>query len=78
MSGNTLEIGKRVAVIGGGDVAMDCVRAAKRTEDVERADILYRRTKEYMPVSREELSLTLDDSIDIFELLSLLNMTGKI
>ena len=77
MSGNTLEIGKRVAVIGGGDVAMDCVRAAKRTEDVERADILYRRTKEYMPVSREELSLTLDDSIDIFELLSPVKYDGE-
>ena len=77
VSRNTLEIGKRVAVIGGGDVAMDCVREAKRTEDVERADILYRRTKEFMPVSREELDLTVNDGINIIELLSPVEYDGE-
>ena len=75
--GNTLDLGKNVAVIGGGDVAMDCVRTAKRTYGVEKADILYRRTKDLMPVSREELSLTLEDGIDVLELLLPVEYDGK-
>ena len=75
--GNTLDIGKRVAVIGGGDVAMDCVRTASRTKGVEKAEIVYRRTRQYMPVSREELQLTIDDGIEIRELVSPVEYDGN-
>ena len=74
--GNTLDIGKRVAVIGGGDVAMDCVRTAARTTGVEHSEIVYRRTKEFMPVSREELGLTIDEGIKIRELISPVEYDG--
>ncbi len=43
-----LEIGKRVAVIGGGDTAMDCLRTAVRL-GAEEVTCLYRRTEAEMP-----------------------------
>jgi putative selenate reductase len=64
-----LELGKRVAVIGGGDVAMDCARAAKRNRGVESVTIVYRRTREFMPSQYEERKLALADGVEIKELL---------
>jgi putative selenate reductase len=65
-----LNLGKRVAVIGGGDVAMDCARAAKRNNGVENVTIVYRRTREFMPSQYEEQELAAADGVEIKELLS--------
>ncbi|MHB1461198.1 MAG: NADPH-dependent glutamate synthase [Armatimonadota bacterium] len=46
--------GKRVCVIGGGNVAMDAVRTARRL-GAEEAIIVYRRSKEDMPARVEEV-----------------------
>ncbi len=75
--GCRLHLGKRVAVIGGGDVAMDCARAAKRCPGVEQVSILYRRTREFMPAEREEQELALADGIAFRELLSPVSCDGK-
>ncbi len=72
-----VKLGKYVAVIGGGDVAMDCARAAKRVPGVESVDIIYRRTREYMPSSREEQELALLDGVKFYELLSPVSYDGK-
>ncbi|SMB99737.1 putative selenate reductase [Thermanaeromonas toyohensis ToBE] len=65
-----LELGKNVAVIGGGDSAMDAARAALRVKGVEKVYIIYRRTKEYMPANREELKAALAEGAVLKELLS--------
>jgi putative selenate reductase len=65
-----LELGKKVAVIGGGDVAMDCARAAKRNKGVDIVTIVYRRTLEFMPAQYEELESALADGVTIKELLA--------
>jgi putative selenate reductase len=65
-----LDIGKRIAVIGGGDVAMDCARAAKRNKGVESVVIVYRRTREFMPSQYEEQELALADGVEFKELLA--------
>jgi putative selenate reductase len=65
-----LELGKRVAVIGGGDVAMDCARAAKRNKGVVIVTVVYRRTREFMPAQYEERELALADGVEIKELLA--------
>lgn len=65
-----LTLGKHVCVIGGGDVAMDAARAAKRVPGVETVSIVYRRTKQYMPASREEIELAVADGVLFKELLS--------
>ena len=73
-----MDLGRKVAVIGGGDVAMDCARAAARAPGVEKVSIVYRRTKEFMPAEREEIDLALADGIEFLELLSPLAYDGKI
>jgi NADH-quinone oxidoreductase subunit F len=47
-------LGRRVAVIGGGNVAIDSARTALRL-GAEQVTILYRRTREDMPASDEEI-----------------------
>ncbi len=61
-------LGKNVAVIGGGNSAMDAARAAKRIQGVENVFIIYRRTKEFMPADKEELNAALKDGVIFKEL----------
>ncbi|MBQ8860291.1 MAG: putative selenate reductase subunit YgfK [Ruminococcus sp.] len=68
--GEKLNLGKCVAVVGGGNTAMDAARAAKRVEGVEQVSIVYRRTKRYMPADEQELEEALNDGIDFVELVS--------
>lgn len=49
-----LKIGKKVAVIGGGNVAMDAARTAVRV-GFEEVSILYRRTEKELPARLEEI-----------------------
>ncbi len=49
-----IKVGKKVAVIGGGNVAMDAVRTALRL-GAEEAHIVYRRTRKEMPARAEEI-----------------------
>lgn len=53
-SGDKPVIGRRVAVYGGGNTAMDAARTARRL-GAEDAVIIYRRTEEQMPAHKEEL-----------------------
>ena len=52
---NRPEVGKRVAVIGGGNTAMDVARAALRL-GAEEVTVVYRRTRAEMPASDEEIA----------------------
>ena len=52
-SGERPEIGRRVAVYGGGNTAMDAARTARRL-GANDALIVYRRTREQMPAHEEE------------------------
>lgn len=67
-SGKNIELGKNVAIIGGGNTAMDAARAAKRADGVENVAIVYRRTKKYMPADTEELMLAIHDGVEFIEL----------
>ena len=56
--------GKKVAVIGGGNTAMDSVRTARRL-GAERAMIVYRRSEEEMPARLEEVEfMTLHNPVE--------------
>jgi glutamate synthase (NADPH/NADH) small chain len=59
--------GKKVAVIGGGNTAMDSVRTAKRL-GAERAMIVYRRSEEEMPARLEEVKHAKEEGIDFLTL----------
>ena len=49
-----IRIGKQVAVIGGGNTAMDAVRTARRL-GAEQAYLIYRRSRQEMPARQEEI-----------------------
>ncbi len=59
--------GKNVAVIGGGNTAMDSVRTAKRL-GAERAMIVYRRSEEEMPARIEEVKHAKEEGIEFLTL----------
>jgi glutamate synthase (NADPH/NADH) small chain len=59
--------GKNVAVIGGGNTAMDSVRTAKRL-GAERAMIIYRRSREEMPARVEEVHHAMEEGIEFINL----------
>jgi NADH-quinone oxidoreductase subunit F len=64
--GNELAIGPRVAVIGGGNSAIDAARAALRlTPQVEQVKMLYRRTKREMPALPEEIVDLDEEDVDV-------------
>ena len=63
-------IGKNIAVIGGGNTAMDAARAAKRISGVKKVRIVYRRTIKYMPADEEEFNEAIKDGVEFLELLS--------
>lgn len=59
--------GKRVAVIGGGNTAMDAVRTSKRL-GAERSMIIYRRSIEEMPARNEEIRHAQEEGIEFMNL----------
>jgi glutamate synthase (NADPH) small chain len=59
--------GKRVAVVGGGNVAMDSVRTALRL-GAERAMIIYRRTEVEMPARKEEVHHAEEEGVEFLML----------
>ena len=62
-----INIGKKVAVIGGGNVALDCARAARRLgKDVT---LVYRRTEKEMPGRIEEIENAKEEGV-VFKILT--------
>lgn len=59
--------GKHVAIIGGGNTAMDSVRTARRL-GAERAMLVYRRSEEEMPARLEEIKHAKEEGIEFLTL----------
>lgn len=57
-------IGKKVAVVGAGNVAMDAARTAKRL-GAEQVYIVYRRSEEEMPARKEEIGHAREEGIEL-------------
>lgn len=60
--------GKNIAVIGGGNSAMDSARAALKLPGVEKVYLIYRRTKEEMPADQEEFDNAIYEGAEFFPL----------
>jgi putative selenate reductase len=66
-----MNIGKNIAIIGGGNTAMDAARTAYRlVGDEGSVTIIYRRTMAEMPADRGEIRAVLDEGIEILELVA--------
>ena len=70
-----LFVGKKVGIIGAGNVAMDSARSALRNG--AEVYILYRRTKEYAPAREEELRHALEEGIHFLELVAPTKILGE-
>jgi NADH-quinone oxidoreductase subunit F len=62
--GKKVKIGKKVAVVGGGNSAMDASRTARRL-GAKEVTIIYRRSREEMPAAAEEIEEALEEGIKI-------------
>jgi NADH-quinone oxidoreductase subunit F len=62
--GKEVQVGERVAVIGGGNTAIDSARTAMRL-GAKEVNIFYRRTREEMPVSEVEFEGALEEGVGI-------------
>jgi len=71
-----VEIGQKVAVIGGGNVAIDAARTALR-QHAEEVIILYRRSKEEMPAHSSEVEEATKEGIKLHFLASPTKILGK-
>ena len=67
--GRDIKVGNRVAVIGGGNVALDSARTALRLGAGE-VSICYRRSRDEMPVTEEEFDETVAEGIQVNFLVS--------
>jgi len=62
--GEKVKIGKKIAIIGGGNAAIDCSRTALRLGATE-VSIIYRRTRDEMPAAHEEIEEALHEGVKI-------------
>ena len=67
-AGKSVSLG-HVAVVGGGNTAMDAARAALRA-GAKSSTLVYRRTKKYMPADAEELEMAIADGVEFLELVA--------
>ena len=74
--GKEIKIGKRVAVFGGGNAAIDCARVAKRI-GAEQVTMLYRRTRKEMPAAPEEVEEALHEGVEIMFLVNTTEIRAK-
>ncbi|MFH2122974.1 MAG: NAD(P)-dependent oxidoreductase [Pseudomonadota bacterium] len=78
--GETLDLGKKVVVVGGGNVAIDVARTALRLGSSD-VFILYRRSKDEMPASRAEVHHLEEEGVRIEMLaapVKILSENGKL
>ncbi len=78
--GNQPVEGKKLVVVGGGNVAMDCVRSALRTGFTD-VNLLYRRTEAEMPADPQEIEEAKEEGVKFHYLVapvSIVHTDGKV
>jgi glutamate synthase (NADPH/NADH) small chain len=70
-----IKVGNRIAVVGGGNVAMDSARAAKRL-GAEEVIIIYRRSEVEMPARHEEIEHAKEEGIKFLVLTDPIEILG--
>ena len=67
---------KKVAVVGGGNVAMDAARSALRI-GAEKVYIMYRRSEEELPARREEVHHAKEEGVEFMMLINPIEILGN-
>lgn len=68
--------GKTVAVVGGGNVAMDCARTIKRL-GAKEVKVIYRRAREQMPAEDKEIEEAMREGIEFLFQNNIVRIIGK-
>lgn len=71
-----IQSGKRIAIVGGGNVAMDAARCAKRM-GAEEVYVVYRRSKDEIPARAEELHHAIEEGINFQFLTNPVQVVGN-
>jgi len=74
--GKTIETGKKIAVVGGGNVALDVARSAIRL-GAKKVEIFYRRSRQEMPALPEEVTEAVREGIGLHLLASPVRILGR-
>jgi NADH-quinone oxidoreductase subunit F len=74
--GKFVNVGKKVAVVGGGNSAIDAARVALR-KGAEEVHIVYRREKTDMPAEEEEIAAAEEEGIKLHVLTAPVKVIGK-
>ncbi|HBZ52299.1 MAG TPA: glutamate synthase (NADPH), homotetrameric [Eubacterium sp.] len=74
---NKLPESKKIAIIGGGNVAMDACRAAMRGPKAEKVYVIYRRSIAEMPADPSEVKEAMDEGIEFMYLTGPLEVIGE-
>lgn len=67
---------KKVAIIGGGNVAMDCARTIKRL-GAQEVKVIYRRAEEQMPAETKEIQEAKEEGIEFLFQNNIVKILGK-
>ena len=67
--------GKKVAIIGGGNVAMDCARTIRRL-GAEQVVVIYRRSRAEMPAEDKEIEDSINEGIEFLFLTNITKVLG--
>lgn len=68
--------GKKVAVIGGGNVAMDCARTIKKL-GAKKVTVIYRRAREQMPAENKEIEDAINEGIEFLFQHNIVKIMGQ-
>ncbi|MFN2365220.1 MAG: FAD-dependent oxidoreductase, partial [Desulfurivibrionaceae bacterium] len=74
--GEEMNLGRKVVVVGGGNVAIDCARTALRTGS-DQVFILYRRGRDEMPASQAEIHHLEEEGVTIETLAAPVKIHGE-
>lgn len=67
---------KNVAIIGGGNVAMDCARTVKRL-GAKSTKVIYRRAREQMPAEQKEIEVAINEGIEFLFQNNIIKIIGN-
>ena len=68
--------GKKVAIIGGGNVAMDCARTINKM-GAEKVTVIYRRAEEQMPAEKKEIEDAKNEGVEFLFQTNVVKILGK-
>ena len=74
--GRKVDVGERVAVIGGGNTAIDAARTAVRL-GAKEVTVLYRRLEEDMPADAREINDAIEEGVKIISLVAPVRIIGE-